>query len=66
MINRFIDSAKKGARVFMIKRLTFPKKLSPKSLLIPTLSITLRGMDGVFFVLIRNAVKKRKVQLAKS
>ena len=41
-------------------------KSSPKVPLILVLSVVLGGMIGVFFILIRNAITKRKEQLAKA
>ncbi len=65
-IDRFIVSANAGANVFDIQRPTMPKKVSPKSSLILALSVVLGGMVGVLFVLVRNAIHKRKAQLAES
>lgn len=63
-IDRYIDSASKGARVLSIARPTIPEKTSPKSALILVMSVILGGMAGVFYILIRNAVRKRKALLA--
>lgn len=41
-------------------------KTSPKLPLILALSVVLGGMVGVFFILVRNAITKRKEQLAKT
>jgi capsular polysaccharide biosynthesis protein len=41
-------------------------KSSPKVPLILALSVVLGGMIGVFFILVRNAITKRKEQLAKA
>ena len=41
-------------------------KSSPKVSLILALSVVLGGMIGVFFILVRNAITKRKEQLAKA
>ena len=65
-IDRYIVSAEKGASVLAIQRPTMPKKVSPKSSLILAMSIVLGGMVGVFFILVRNAIAKRKEQLAKA
>ena len=65
-VKRFIDEAEKGANVLNIQRPTMPKKVSPKVSLILALSVVLGGMIGVFFILIRNAITKRKEQLAKA
>ena len=65
-IDRYIATAEKGAEVLAIQRPTMPKKVSPKSSLILAMSIVLGGMVGVFFILVRNAITKRKEQLAKA
>jgi capsular polysaccharide biosynthesis protein len=65
-IDRYIASAEKGAGVFTIKNPTIPKKVSPKSSLILALSIVLGGLVGAFFILVRNAITKRKEQLVKA
>ena len=65
-IDRYIVSAEKGASVLAIQRPTMPKKVSPKVSLILALSVVLGGMIGVFFILVRNAIIKRKEQLAKA
>ena len=65
-IDRYIVSAEKGANVLDIQRPTMPKKVSPKSSLILAISLVLGGMVGVFFILVRNAITKRKEQLAKA
>ena len=65
-IDRYIVSAEKGASVLAIKNPTMPKKISPNSPLILTMSLVLGGMVGVFFILVRNAITKRKEQLAKA
>jgi len=59
-IDRYIVSAKRGASVLTIQRPTMPKKVSPQSSLILAMSVVLGGMVGVFFILVRNAIKKRK------
>ena len=65
-IDRYIVSAEKGAKVLTIHRPTMPEKVSPNSFQILTMSVVLGGMIGVFFILVRNAMAKRKAQLAKS
>ena len=65
-IDRYIVIADKGANVLEVQHPTMPQKVSPKSSLILAMSIVLGGMVGVFFVFIRNAIKNRKEQLAKS
>ena len=65
-IDRYIVTAEKGAKVLVIQRPTMPKKVSPKSSLILAMSLVLGGMVGVFFILVRNAITKRKEQLAKA
>jgi capsular polysaccharide biosynthesis protein len=64
-IRRYIAAAENGANVLSIKRPTAPKKVSPNSGLILPLSVFLGGMVGVFFILLRNAITKRKEQLVK-
>ena len=65
-IDRYIVTAEKGAKVLAIQHPTMPKKVSPKSSLILAMSLVLGGMVGVFFILVRNAITKRKEQLAKA
>ena len=65
-IDRYIVTAEKGAKVLAIQRPIMPKKVSPKVSLILALSVVLGGMVGVFFILVRNAIAKRKEQLAKA
>ena len=65
-IDRYIDSAEKGTKVLYISHPTFPKKISPKPFQILALSIILGGMMGVIYVLISNAICKRKDKLAKA
>ena len=65
-IDRYIVTAEKGAKVLVIQRPTMPKKVSPKSSLILAMSLVLGGMVGVFFILVRNAIKNRKGQLVKA
>ena len=65
-IDRYIAAAENGANVLGIQRPTMPKKVSPKSSLILAMSAVLGGMVGLLFIFIRNAVTKRKEQLAKA
>ena len=65
-IDRYIDLAEKGAKVLAIQHPTMPKKVSPKVSLILAISVVLGGMVGVFFIFVRNAITKRKEQLAKA
>jgi len=65
-IDRYIVSAERGSNALTIQRPTMPKKVSPKSTLILAMSLVLGGMVGVFFILLRNAMAKRKEQLAKA
>ena len=65
-IDRYIVTAEKGAKVLAIQNPTMPKKVSPKVSLRLALSVVLGGMVGVFFILVRNAITKRKEQLAKA
>ena len=64
-IDRFVASIEKGANPLKILNPTMPTKISPLSLQILLLSGLLGWMIGVFFIFIRNAIKKRKEQLAK-
>ena len=59
-IDRYIVSAEKGAKVIIINRPTLPEKISPRSILILALSIILGGIIGVTYVLISNAICKRR------
>ena len=59
-VDRYVMMADKGANVFSIARPTMPKKVSPKPHLVLGISLFLGGMFGVFFVLVRNAIMKRK------
>ena len=65
-VKRFIDEVEKGANVLIIQRPTMPEKVSPKSSIILVMSLVLGGMIGVVFILARNAITKRKEQLAKA
>ena len=65
-IDRYIVSAETGSKVFTIQRPTMPEKVSPKSTRILAMHIVLGGVIGVFFILVRNAITKRKEQLAKA
>ena len=61
-IDRYIVSAENGSSVLAIQPPTMPIKVSPKSSLILAMSVVLGGMVGVFFILVRNAITKRKEQ----
>ena len=65
-IDRYIASAEKGDNVLSIERPSVPKKVSPKSSLILALSLVLGGFIGAAYVLIMNAIKTRREQLAKA
>jgi len=65
-IDRFVVSAEKGTNLLKIRHPTIPKKISPISSQILLISGVLGWMIGVFFVFIRNAIRKRKEQLAKA
>ena len=65
-IDRYIVTADNGANVLAIKRPTMPKKVRPKPYIILVISLVLGGLTGVFTTLVRNAIKKRKEQLAKA
>jgi hypothetical protein len=64
-INRFIVSAERGSKVMALNPPTFPKKISPKIKLTLASSIVLGGMIGVMYVLVFNAIRKRKVVLSR-
>jgi capsular polysaccharide biosynthesis protein len=63
-INAFIDLTEKGATILTIERPTKPKKISPNYSLILYLSVILSGIIGAIYVLISNAIRKRKEQFA--
>ena len=65
-VDRYIVSAGKGAGVLAIQRPTMPKQTSPKPSFILSLFVVLGGIVGVFFILIRNAITKRKERLVKA
>lgn len=65
-IDRYIASAENGDNVLSIERPTAPKKVAPKSSLILALSLVLGGFIGAAYVLIMNAIKTRREQLAKA
>lgn len=65
-IDRYIASAEKGDNVLSIERPSAPKKVAPKSSLILALSLVLGGFIGAAYVLIMNAIKTRREQLAKA
>ena len=64
--NRFIDSTKNGQTVLTIQNPTQPRKVSPNSTLIFSLSIGIGGTIGAFLVLILHLIKKRKELLVKA
>ena len=63
--NRIIQSVDNGQSVVSFGSISIVKS-SPKVLLILILAGVLGGIIGVFFVLVRKAIKKRKDQLAKA
>lgn len=65
-IDRYIASAEKGDNVLSIERPSAPKKVAPKSSLILALSLVLGGFIGAAYVLMMNAIKTRREQLAKA
>lgn len=70
-IDRYIVAADKGANVLAIQRPTMPKTIQPKQKQLSkssilAMSVVLGGMVGVMFVLISNAIRKRKESSAKS
>ena len=62
---RIIQSIDSGQSVFSFGSVSVVKS-SPKVPLILALSVVLGGMFGVLFILVRNAIIKRKEQLAKA
>lgn len=70
LMHRYNVSLAKGAKVLAIQRPTLPKKKSTISIMSPfsilLISVFLGGMVGIFFILVRNAIKKRKEQLTKA
>lgn len=65
-VDRYIASADKGDSVLFVERPSIPIKVAPKSSLTLALSLVLGGFIGVAYVLIMNAIIKRKERLAKS
>jgi len=65
-IDRYIASAENGDNVLYIQRPSAPRKVAPKSSLILALSLVLGGFIGAAYVLIMNAIKTRREQLAKA
>jgi len=61
-IDRYINEADKGANVLAIQRPTIPKKIGYvlTSYLILSMSAVLGGIVGIMYVLISNAIRKRK------
>ena len=65
-IDRYIATAEQGENVLSIERPSVPKKVAPKSSLILALSFVLGSFIGAAYVLIMNAIKTRREQLAKA
>ena len=65
MNSRFIFAIENGSRVMMLNHPTFPKKTSPKFILIISLSIVLGGIIGAVIVLVNNKIRKRKEIVSK-
>ena len=68
-IKKYIFAADKGANILAIQRPTMPKTIQQrqsKHFLILAVSIFLGGIVGVVYVLISNAIRKRKESSAKS
>ena len=59
-IDRYIFTSEIGAKTLFIQRPSKPKKVSPKLFLVLPLCVILGGMIGVVYVLISNAIRKRK------
>lgn len=66
MLERFVGSIKAGSNVLTIRRPTKPQKVAPKPPLILSICTASGGVLGVFFILLRKAITRRKEQLAKS
>ena len=65
MISRFIIAIENGSRVMILNYPSFPKKTSPKIILIISCSIVLGGMIGSVIVLVNNKIRKRKESVSK-
>ena len=65
-IDRYVATAENGAEVYSIQPPTMPEKVSPKSFLIVAMSVVLGGLIGIMYLLILNAIRKRKEQLVKT
>lgn len=59
-LEQFIFSVAAGKNILLFQHPTKPNKLSPRSSLILTLSFLLGGLIGALFVIILNAIRKRK------
>jgi LPS O-antigen subunit length determinant protein (WzzB/FepE family) len=66
LLERFILSANNGANILDISHPTIPQKVSPQSLHVLFLSLIFGGIIGVTFVLISNAIHKRRKYLVKA
>ncbi|MDA9648947.1 Wzz/FepE/Etk N-terminal domain-containing protein [Alphaproteobacteria bacterium] len=60
LYERYIINANNGTKALIIQPPTKPKKIFPKSYIILAISATLGGIIGVFFVLFRFSISKRK------
>jgi len=67
-LESYVERAESGANVFEINRPTPPVVTSaaPKTNLIVALSIVLGGFVGAFYVLLRNAIRRRRETLSAS
>jgi hypothetical protein len=65
-IDRYVVASEQGSKVLAIQHPSKPKKVSPELSFILTISAALGGMVGVFFILVRNVIKKPKEPLAKA
>jgi len=64
-INKYTFMANEGEDVLIFQKPTIPKKVSPKSILIISISSFIGGMIGILYVLISNAARQRKDYFAK-
>jgi len=67
-LESYVERAESGANVFEINRPTPPVVTSaaPKTNLIVALSIVLGGFVGAAYVLLRNAIRRRRETLSAS
>jgi hypothetical protein len=66
LIDRFVFSTDKGARVLTIQHPTMPQLVAPKPIPMLAFLAILGGIMGVVFILVRSSLAKRKEQLAEA